>query len=92
MNKSERRTAAATNSRETDSLETSLSAKETAVLEIFRRYLMTPGKMLCFAGSDLVTYDTALSRLLDKGLIDGEKFRGGYSLTEEGFAAMKQNS
>ena len=55
----------------------------------FRQYLMTPGRMLCFSGPDLVRDKAALDLLTDKKLLIKEKFAGGYSLTPAGYAAMK---
>ncbi len=50
---------------------------------------MTPGQMLCFYGPDLKKQDKATLELLtDKELLVKEKFKGGYSLTQAGFAAM----
>ena len=66
-----------------------LSVEEHSVLIHFREYLMTPGKMLCISGSDLENFNTPLAQLSDKGLLVAESFRGGYSLTEAGFAAMQ---
>ncbi len=66
-----------------------LSPAERAVLSVFRNYLMTPGKMLCLGSSDLSTYNEPLAQLADRGLIVAERFQGGYSLTDAGFAAMK---
>ena len=45
--------------------------------------------MLCFGSSDLEAFNTPLAHLTDKGLLVAEKSLGGYSLTEVGFAAMK---
>lgn len=67
----------------------SLSDAEYSVLSIFRMYLMTPGKMLCFSGPDLVTHKVSLEKLTDKKMLVAESFDGGYSLTDTGFAAMK---
>ncbi len=66
-----------------------LSPSEQRVLRTFRRFLMTPGQMLCFYGPDLKKQDKATLELLtDKELLVKEKFKGGYSLTQAGFAAM----
>ncbi len=70
----------------------SLSAAEHAVLDVFRTYLMTPGKMYCFDNSDLETFHVPLAELTDKGMLVAERFRGGYSLTETGFAAMRDRA
>lgn len=66
-----------------------LSSGERSVLAIFNKYLMTPGKMLCFGTSDLETFNAPLARLTSKGLLVAEKTPGGYSLTRDGCVAMK---
>lgn len=66
-----------------------LSVEEHSVLIHFREYLMTPGRMLCISGADLENFNIPLAQLSDKGLLVAESFRGGYSLTEAGFAAMQ---
>lgn len=50
---------------------------------------MTPGRMLCFYGPDLKRYQAALRQLTEKKLLNKEKFKGGYSLTQSGYVAMK---
>lgn len=72
--------------------ELSLSPPEKRVLSLFRRYLMTPGKMLCLGSADLATYKTPLLQLTDKGLLVAESFQAGYSLTPSGFAAMENGA
>lgn len=67
-----------------------LSPDEETVLGVFRKFLMSPGRMLCFGTADMQTYRTPLAGLTDKGLLVAEKFRGGYSLTTSGFAAMQR--
>ena len=52
---------------------------------------MTPGKMLCFSGPELESFSVPLDELTNKGLLDEESFKGGYSLTVSGFAAMKES-
>ena len=66
-----------------------LSNSEQRVLQTFHEYLMTPGKMLCFSGPDLERFRADLNRMADKKLLVKDKFKGGYSLTKAGFAAMK---
>lgn len=66
-----------------------LTTSEQRVLQTFDQYLMTPGKMLCFSGPNLERYGADLNRMTDKKLLVKEKFKGGYSLTRAGFAAMK---
>lgn len=65
-----------------------LSTSEQRVLRTFRRFLMTPGKMLCFYGPNLKQGKATLELLTDKELLVKEKFKDGYSLTQAGFAAM----
>ncbi len=62
---------------------------ERELLQTFRRFLMSPGQMLCFAGPDLAHYRDALARLTDRGLLVAESFPGGYSLTHAGFNVMR---
>ena len=69
-----------------------LSASEQRVLRTFQRFLMTPGEMLCFSGRNLKNDRSVLELMTDKELLVKEKFKGGYSLTRAGFAAMKQCS
>ena len=69
-----------------------LSSREIAVLAVFRRYLMSPGKMLCFSNPELQSFQEPLAQLADRGLLIREGFPGGYSLTEQGFTAMKDSS
>lgn len=59
------------------------------VLKIFRRYLMTPGQMLCLSGPEFETNKNALQELITTGFLVAEEFKGGYSLTDAGFRAMK---
>jgi hypothetical protein len=58
-------------------------------MRTFRQFLLTPGKMLCFFGTDLERNKAALQRLTDRDLLVKEQFKGAYSLTREGFEAMK---
>lgn len=69
-----------------------LSCEEVAVLGVFRTYLMSPGKMLCFSHQELKAFQEPLAQLTEKGLLIAEGFPGGYSLTECGFAAMKDGA
>lgn len=65
---------------------------EMRVLQIFSRYLMTAGKMLCLSGNELDSHSASLGRLVNAGMLIEETFQGGYSLTVEGFDAMKKLS
>lgn len=58
------------------------------MLRTFRRFLMTPGQMLCFYGPNLQQNKATLELLTEKELLVKERFKGGYSLTRAGFAAM----
>jgi len=51
---------------------------------------MTPGRMLCFYGPNLKKNKSTLDRMTDKDLLVKEKFKGAYSLTPAGFAAMNE--
>jgi len=66
-----------------------LSAEERSVLRVFRNYLMTPGQMFCFGNSELESLHAPLAQLMEKGMLNSEKPKGGYSLTHSGFLAMK---
>ena len=68
---------------------TTLSEAEQRALRTFRQYLVTPGQMLCFYGPDLEKHKAALQRLTDRQLLVKERFKGGFSLTEAGYQAMK---
>ena len=46
--------------------------------------------MLCFYDPNLRKYKAALQLLTEKELLVKEQFKGGYSLTPAGFAAMKE--
>jgi hypothetical protein len=66
-----------------------LTEEEQRVLQTFRRFLMTPGQMLCFYGPNLKRSRVALRQLTEKEMLIKEHFEGAYSLTASGFAAMK---
>ena len=65
-----------------------LSEAEQRVLRTFRRFLVQPGQMLCFYGPNLKQNKNALQQLTDKDFLVKEQFKGGYSLTIDGFTAM----
>ena len=46
--------------------------------------------MVCFNGPQLATHNSALRQLSEKGFVSVEKFKGGYSLTQVGYAAMQE--
>jgi len=66
-----------------------MSPAEQSVLAIFRMYQLTPGRMLCLHGDDLDKFDAPLATMTERGWLTEERYRGGYSLTETGYAAMK---
>ncbi|MBI2479128.1 MAG: hypothetical protein HYV60_10990 [Planctomycetia bacterium] len=45
--------------------------------------------MLCFFGPNLERHKVALQQLTKRDLLVKEHFQGAYSLTHDGFAAMK---
>jgi hypothetical protein len=45
--------------------------------------------MLCLHGDDLDEFDAPLTAMTERGWLTAERFPGGYSLTETGYAAMK---
>ncbi len=65
-----------------------LSTSEQRVLRTFRRFLMIPGQMLCFSGPNFEQDKATLTDMTDRELLVKEGFKGGYSLTRTGFAAM----
>ncbi|QDS97025.1 hypothetical protein [Adhaeretor mobilis] len=66
-----------------------LTVAERRVLDTYQEYLITPGQMLCFSGPNLERDKETLELMSEKELLTKESFRGGYSLTRSGFAAMK---
>ncbi|REJ67247.1 MAG: hypothetical protein DWQ31_11770 [Planctomycetota bacterium] len=66
-----------------------LTKSEERVLRVYRKFMMSPGQMLCFNGPDLKRNENALHNLMNKDMLIKERFKGGYSLTQEGYAAMK---
>lgn len=69
--------------------EQTFTKSEQNVLKTFREFLMRPGQMLCFYGPELERYRNALKGLTERRLLVKERFKGAYSLTQEGFAAMR---
>ena len=64
---------------------------EQSALVVFRKYLIEPGEMLCFHGPLLDENRNSLRCLTEQGLLSKDKFKGGYTLTKAGFAAMKHS-
>ena len=71
--------------------EAKLSPSEINVLSIFRKYLMTPGQMLCLNNADLISMKTPLEKLVASRLLVPEASKGGYSLSRDGFEAMVEH-
>ncbi len=67
-----------------------LSDLEQRVMSVFCRYLMTPGQMLCFKPQEQVTFKEGLKCLLERGYVVSEATTGAFSLTPEGYSAMKR--
>jgi len=67
-----------------------LSTAEQRVLGTFRKFLIAPGEMLCFSGPSLENDSPTLESMSKKDLLNKEKFKGGYSLTQAGYAAMNE--
>jgi hypothetical protein len=65
-----------------------LSHEESVVLDTFARYLMPPDQMLCLTNIDTPAVKHALQRLIEKGWLTAQSFKGGYALTLEGFNLM----
>ena len=68
-----------------------ISLGEQAVMKVFYRYLMTPGHMLCFNSNDYDTHQESLHKLVQRGLLQAERFRGGFALTAKGYDAMRSS-
>ena len=69
---------------------TTISNSERSVLGVFRKFRVSAGEMLCFYGPNHKKHRAALRQLIAKGMVIEERFSGGYSLTQSGFAAMKE--
>jgi hypothetical protein len=61
---------------------------DQSALVVFRKYLIEPGQMLCFHGPLLDQNRDSLRQLTEQGLLSKDNFKGGYALTQAGFAAM----
>ena len=70
--------------------EVQLSAGEVNILGVFKKYLMTPGRMLCLNNTDIGTMKRSLDKLIAAGLLIPEDFKGSYSLTRSGFNVMNE--
>jgi hypothetical protein len=63
---------------------------DQSALSVFRTYMVEAGQMLCFNGDTLVEHRESLQQLTEQGLLTKDEFKGGYSLTRAGFAAMQE--
>jgi hypothetical protein len=72
--------------------EVMLTTAEQSVLKVFRQFLMKQGEMLCFQGPLWEKHKSSLRQLTEREFLFQETFKGGYSLTKSGFAAMKSMS
>src|SRR5438874_12452808 len=66
------------------------SKADLAVFDVFRGYLVTAGEMLCFHGNWFDEHKESLRHLTAEKLLTQEQFKGGYSLTRAGFAALQR--
>jgi predicted transcriptional regulator len=66
-----------------------MTCAEADVLDTFAEYLMPPEQMLCLANSDVPAVKQALERLVGRGWLTVQKFKGSYALTVDGFKAMQ---
>lgn len=67
-----------------------LSPDEVDVLDTFAKFLMPPDQMLCLSNAEIPATKRALEQLIGRGLLVPNDFKGGYSLTIDGFTAMQQ--
>ncbi len=65
------------------------SDSEKNALMVFRNYQIAAGELLCFNGPNLQKHEAALRRLTAKKMLIKERFKGAYSLTRAGYAAME---
>ena len=68
-----------------------LTTDESAVMEVFRVYLVGPGEMVCFPGPLAEKHADSLLRLTERELLIKEDFAAWYSLTTEGYTAMRRD-
>ena len=68
------------------------SKTDLAVFDVFRSYLVAPGEMLCFHGKWFDEHRESLRHLTAEKLLTKEQFKGGYSLTQNGFAALQDTA
>ena len=68
-----------------------MTKNERAVLRRFRTFLVLPNQMLCFNSDDRERFRLAFRTLIERDYLVKEQFKDAYSLTREGFAAMKMD-
>ena len=68
-----------------------MSAITESALAVFHKYLVEPGQMLCFHGPSFDEHRDSLQRLTAEGLVTKDKFEGGYTLTQAGFASIRES-
>jgi hypothetical protein len=73
-----------------DGGEVQLTVGEVNILAVFKKYLMTPGRMLCLNNTEIGTMKRSLDKLIAAGLLTPEDFKGSYSLTRSGFNVMNE--
>ena len=66
------------------------SDTELKVLQHFRKYLMTPGDMLCLSGQELDSMGNGVDSLMKRQMLVAEKKAGCFCLTQAGFDAMRE--
>ncbi|RMF43702.1 MAG: hypothetical protein D6753_04460 [Planctomycetota bacterium] len=65
-----------------------LTDNEIKILRVFRKYLMSPGQVLCLSNTDVGSKKAGLQEMIADGLLVAESVRDGYSLTRRGYRAM----
>ncbi len=80
---------AARSSKEEGNGQPQFSTTELKVFDHFRRYLMTPGAMLCLSAQEIESMSSGLNALVDRKMLELEGTRGAYCLTRSGFLAMR---
>ncbi|MAT73189.1 MAG: hypothetical protein CMJ58_27195 [Planctomycetaceae bacterium] len=66
-----------------------LTDSESAVMDVFREFLVGPGEMVCFPTPLAEKHAASLKRLTQRDYLTKEEFAAGYSLTAAGYRAMR---
>ena len=69
-----------------------LSAGERSVLSLFRNFRMSPGRMLCLCKPDTERFSRSLISLIERQLLQAERYTGGYSLTPAGYLEIRSGA